>query len=618
MSNRTTPTRGLSIFRTLLRIEPRPRQRIANSFDPLAQSGMALIDVPREPSRMSSVAQAAGSSFSRSKRRRMSERWARSFVAFALRLAIRCVRRGWDEQAVSILSGLLMVAPNATIARILLARAALRVFDERAARDAIRSETIVPEASRYFARIAGIHLALEECDAAAHYLTQAQRFFPESTIVWHVLGVLADKRGDVDEAVRCFRTRAEFESTHRTKVAALWAAAERLSEAGREHAVACYRELLDLAPDNLLAYERLLDCLNVRDPTDPLVEKAREFLSSPKVDLSSKSHLHYAVGHVYDRHGDAAAAFAHFSRANALRAIHNPPYPPIQMEVDARCAAFTQDMIASLSQSGCPDPLLVCIVGMPRSGTTLVEQLLNAHSNVHALGERTDFQALACGELQRVLKSKLSYPRCCSALTADAVRRLSSDVRERLQRLAGPCHRIVTKLPADCFDLGLIRIFFPKATIIHCMRNPIDTCLSCYMQDFAYIPYATDLAQLAVTYRAYQHIMRHWQSVLPPPTICEVRYEELTSDPATAVRAICAHCELPFESSCLHFHRRSTQVKTASRWQVRRPIYTSSVGRADRYREFLGPLLSLEASPSDNRPLSHLEITQTPIPSASP
>jgi hypothetical protein len=230
---------------------------------------------------------------------------------------------------------------------------------------------------------------------------------------------------------------------------------------------------------------------------------------------------------------------------------------------------------------------------MPRSGTTLVEQILSSHSGVRGLGERLDIQ-LVTHSLRWELKSKKPYPWCAKAMSAKIVERIARSLAERRHREAGSCLRITTKLPEDFWDLGLIAILFPNARIIHCRRHPIDTCFSCYMQNFSTIPYATSLYGLAEVYRLYRRIMEHWRTVLNPESLFELSYEELIKRPEEVTHELSDFCGLSFEERCLRFYENRNRVATASQWQVRRPVYGTSVQRWERYREFLGPLLELE------------------------
>ena len=202
--------------------------------------------------------------------------------------------------------------------------------------------------------------------------------------------------------------------------------------------------------------------------------------------------LHYLLGKVYDRCGRYGDAFAHFALANHARAELAGRFDvgEWQRDVEARISVFNAHMIAELSEHGCHDDFLTCVVGMPRSGTTLVEQILSSQPDVMGLGERKDFARLTFG-MQAQLRSRHRYPLCCKAMAPSDVRKLSHSLREQLAATAGPCRRVVTKLPGDMWDLGLIKIFFPRARFVYCRRHPIDTCLSCYMQNFSQITFAT-------------------------------------------------------------------------------------------------------------------------------
>ena len=232
---------------------------------------------------------------------------------------------------------------------------------------------------------------------------------------------------------------------------------------------------------------------------------------------------------------------------------------------------------------------------MPRSGTSLAAQILGTHSSVCAVGERADFK-----RLERVLPRELTpnapFPQCCRNLTGRSVKKLSNQIAERLRRVCGASTRVVMKLPEDFANLGLIRILFPAAKIVHCVRDPIDTCLSCYMQNFDHIRYATNLQSLADYYLVYRGMMRHWQNVIPSSAIFELSYERLVTDVEATTAALFEFCGLTYEEEILRFHSHGGRCCTSSVWEVRKPIYTSSVNRSMRYREFLGPLLQLDST----------------------
>jgi hypothetical protein len=227
----------------------------------------------------------------------------------------------------------------------------------------------------------------------------------------------------------------------------------------------------------------------------------------------------------------------------------------------------------------------IFIVGMPRSGTTLVDQILAAHPQVAAAGELTYIEDLM-SDLPRMVGLERSL-EVLSALDAATVQAAGQRYWARLQHWGRGAARVTDKMPQNFFYLGLISALFPKARVIHCRRNPLDTCLSCYMHNFT--DFATSLESLGFYYRQYARLMEHWRRVLPM-RMHEVQYEELVAQPESASRELIAFCGLEWSATCLAFHERGGAVHTASRLQVRRPIYTSAVERWRRYEKHLQPL----------------------------
>jgi hypothetical protein len=228
---------------------------------------------------------------------------------------------------------------------------------------------------------------------------------------------------------------------------------------------------------------------------------------------------------------------------------------------------------------------------MPRSGTTLTEQILASHPKVHGAGELT--------ALQRMLNSVagpdrklLGYPQMMSALLPQDLATLGRAYVERLAALAQGKPRVVDKMPANFQFAGLVHLMLPNARIIHCRRDPIDVCLSCYSKNFSERKdFAYDLRELGLYYRAYEALMAHWRGLLPPERFIEVDYEAVVDDLEGQARRLVAFCGLDWDEACLDFHQTSRQVRTASVNQVRRPIYRSSLARWKPYEHHLAPLI---------------------------
>jgi hypothetical protein len=299
--------------------------------------------------------------------------------------------------------------------------------------------------------------------------------------------------------------------------------------------------------------------------------------------------LHFALGRTAGKAGADAAAFGHFAAGNRLkRATLDYDGAATGDNFARAAAAFDAAFFARHQGAGDASALPIVIVGMPRSGTTLVEQILASHPEVHGAGELPELGALATALAAR---TGGRYPECASAADAAAWGELGADYAAALAALAPDKARVCDKLPGNFSRLGLLRAMAPNAAIIHCRRDPLDTCYSCYSQLFAEgQPFAYEQTELGLYYREYEALMAHWHAVLPG-RILEVRYEDVVGDLEGQARRLLEHCGLEWDPRCLEFHTTRRTVRTASLVQVRQPIYSSSIGRWRRHEKELAPLI---------------------------
>jgi tetratricopeptide (TPR) repeat protein len=347
-------------------------------------------------------------------------------------------------------------------------------------------------------------------------------------------------------------------------------------------AEANYRRALEIEPRASYAWAALV-WLRRMTPADSEWVKRAEEIAAAGLGAVDEATLRFAIGKYYDDVGEYGHAFRTFKRANDLLKSRSEPYDREARTrfVNDVARDFTREAIAR-EQAGASDSARpVFVVGMPRSGTSLVEQIIASHPEAQGAGELAFWQIAARGHAQGVPDEPLR-------------RRLAQDYLKVLAGHSAGALRVVDKAPDNSDYLGLIHAVFPRARIIHMQRDPIDTCLSCYFQQFApTLNYTRELADLAHYYREHRRLMDHWRSVLPADLFLDVPYEGITADQEGWSRRIIEFVGLPWNDRCLTFENTVRPVNTASVWQVRQKMYRTSVGRWRHYEKFVGPLRGL-------------------------
>ena len=361
-----------------------------------------------------------------------------------------------------------------------------------------------------------------------------------------------------------------------------------------EEAAALIDTVLDADPTDVGAwFER--SSLRRYAPGDPGLAQMRRLLEPGKLSgEDQRINLLFALG-AASLDADPERAFAYLDEANQLK---RSGFTFDLSETERFCARipalFDRPLFARLKDQGDPSELPVIIVGMPRSGTSLLEQILASHDAVHGAGESRLFNlamhATGFGD---------DLPRDPAAFTGPRLRRLASAYLTPLHELAPLKQRITDKALLHPQTLGFAHLALPRARIVHIRRNPVDTCLSIYAHLFTgYVPYAYDQTELGRYYRLHATLMAHWRAVLPAGVFLEIDYEALVDDVEAQARRLIAFCGLEWDDACLRFHQTQRPVRTASAVQVRRPLYRSSMGRSKRFEPYLRPLLqALEGPP---------------------
>jgi tetratricopeptide (TPR) repeat protein len=354
---------------------------------------------------------------------------------------------------------------------------------------------------------------------------------------------------------------------------------------------AAVEEAIRLAPASAKYRRHMSEMIRFRDGDSHLTEMERLLGEVDTLALGERTDLHFALGKAYDDLGRNAEAAQQWLQGNALKR-REVSYDPAAMDegFERIRNVFAQDWLEIRQGAGYPSAIPVFIIGMPRSGTTLVEQILASHPQVFGGGEMKYFGG-AIGEIEAGRDAL--YPDVASTMTGSDFADLGRRYLTESLRLARPGALHVTdKMPSNFLFAGLIHLSLPNAPIIHTVRDPVDTCLSCFSKLFTgELNYTYDLVELGRYYRQYQLLMAHWKRVLPAGRIIDVCYEELVEDVEGQARRIVAHCGLEWDRRCLSFQENDRPVRTASATQVRQPVYKSAVGRWRPYQAFLAPLL---------------------------
>ena len=368
-----------------------------------------------------------------------------------------------------------------------------------------------------------------------------------------------------------------------------------LKELGRlDDARESYSQALALDPSATGVYVNYADSVTFTADNPHL--KAMRSLRDGTSPLSDTDRLQldFALAKAHADLGDHRSSFPRLQSGNALkrRRVAYDEGAALAL-LDRIEAVFTAELIRDKQALGDGDrsDAPIFVIGMPRSGSTLVEQILASHPQVHGAGEVAAYNDVM-NEVRGPGATPASFPEFVPALDTGAITRIGARYVAELRKLARSAPHITDKMPSNFYFAGLIHLTLPHARIIHTVRDPADTCVSCFSKLFSDQQNHTyDLGELGRYHRRYQGLMAHWRRVLPPERLLDVRYEDVVADLEGQARRIIAHCGLAWDDRCLAFHRTERAVKTASATQVRQPIYRSALGRWMAYEEFLGPLL---------------------------
>ncbi len=430
----------------------------------------------------------------------------------------------------------------------------------------------------------------KQIDEAAAAAERALALSPNDHDVINLMGRIAFEREDLGGALKHYRAAIALKPD-------LADAYNNMGNALKELGALAEAEtafLAALARDHRLSgvYVNLADSRTFA-PGDRELAAMAALAAEADLSKTDRMHLDFALGKAYADLKDYGRSFKHLIAGNAQKRAQVAYDEAATMDLFARIeTAFTPERIAAKSGSGAVSDVPIFIIGMPRSGTSLVEQILASHPDVHGAGELKRLDEIvnsANGEDS----GAPAYPEYVARMSGTGLKAIGNRYLAAVRTLAPNAARVVDKMPSNYYYAGIIHLALPQARIIHTVRDPVDTCVSCFSKLFSgELSHTYDLAELGRYHRRYQVLMAHWHRVLPPGRILDVRYEELVADLEGQARRLLVHCGLDWDPRCLEFHRTERPVRTASATQVRKPIYASAIGRWRVYETHLKPLLA--------------------------
>ncbi|MEW6329983.1 MAG: tetratricopeptide repeat protein [Pseudomonadota bacterium] len=453
-----------------------------------------------------------------------------------------------------------------------------------------RALQLRPDYAEAYIGLARFHHEKEQLAEAERCARRAVELAPQKAEMCSQLGNIYTEMARSDEARAMFEKALAIDPGYHEALLGLGHLCMERGDLAQAEAL--FRQALALKPDSLPARFHLAQVKKAKTGDENLtaLEAAEQAARDPAHPLSPKKWitLHFALGKCYDDSQQYDQAFPHFLEGCRLkRATFKYDADAVTQHFDAIMRTFDQTTLERLRGAGDASTLPVFVLGMPRSGTTLTEQILASHPAVHGAGELPDLLAIA----QRTVNGA-GFPENILAIDRAQLTAWGADYVTGLRRHAPEARHITDKMPANFFAVGLIHVMLPHAKIIHVKRNPVDTCLSCFTRLFNRKQNQTyDLAELGRYYVDYVRLMNHWRTLLPAGAFLDVQYEDIVAEPEAQARRLLDYCGLEWNAACLDFHKHQRSIRTASVTQVRQPIYRTSVERWRHYEKYLGPLL---------------------------
>ena len=514
-------------------------------------------------------------------------------------------KSGEPNEAEKVYRSILKSDPNHVEAARLLAGLAVEKNQYRDAEVFLRhAASNAPDYGRVWIDLTNVLREQEKLDEAMECALKVLEMAPDKAEPYMLIASVAGSMGRHEDAIEHYEKALEISAE---RPGAMSSMAHHLKTIGRQQdAVVMYRKAIEVKPDHSEAYWSLANLKTFRFSEDE-VQAMHTLLKGDELPDESRVQLNNALGLHYEAHKDFNRAFLHLDKCNFLRR-QSEIYDPLDTEagVDQITKIIDEEFIDKHKGLGNSDDSPILIVGLPRSGSTLIEQILASHSQVDGTFELGDLPKVA-KRIRRFSKKRTSFPGNLLDLSPEHWKKIGQDYIDSTRKFRADAPYFIDKNPNNFIFVGLLRIALPGAKIINATRHPLDSCFGTYKQLFASgQPFSYDLTELGEYYVQYQRLMDHWNRVAPGFSL-DVRYEDVVEDLEGQVRRILDFCNLPYEEGCLRFHETERAVKTASSEQVRQPIYSSSVNLWRNYESHLGDLIQtlgpvLQSIPVEDQP----------------
>lgn len=515
-----------------------------------------------------------------------------TLIAEHLNAAEKFRNAGQLEQAEALCRKLVQMVPNSPAAHSATAVVLQQREDLTGALDFFKqAANLSPKDSGCWLRLGNCLGALQYRDAALIAFQKALELTPKDLQVLNAMGSNFQALERHDDALKTF---SKARKLHPKSAMAHYKEGQQLQTLGDfSKARSCFENAVRLDPNLVEAYSKLASMATEPNELDEAIAKLKALAAKHSVPSLGRANALFAAARISQKQKQHSEAFDYYRQANnQLREKVNFNRDTLTKYIDESIRVFTPGAFNAQNEAALSTDAPIFIVGMPRSGTTLVEQILSSHPLVSAGGEEQKMSGLV-NALVRETSGEVRYPRDIERIAPVGLKTVGEHyLSHMVQRFPGTT-RFTDKNPFNFFHVGLLSILFPNATIIHCHRDARDTCLSCYFQHFAEaktMDFTTDLEDLGHFYNNYKRMMGHWNNVLPDRLV-NVAYEDMVADQESMSRMLIDRIGLDWDDACLKFNENERGVLTASQWQVRQPIYKTSLQRWRRYESELAPLI---------------------------